>query len=70
MSAKERTSTGCSDQGALRLKHKRPNEHSAMSAKPAIQTADPTFATSQVAPDGARQDRASLPPAWRPAGTH
>ena len=50
MSAKERTSTGCSDQGALLLKRRRPNEHSAMSAKRATQTADPTFATHQVAP--------------------
>ena len=51
MSAKERTSTGCSDQGALRLKHRRPNEHSAMTAKPATQTAVPALATSQLAPD-------------------
>ena len=51
MSAKERTSTGCSDQGALRLKHRRPNEHSAMSAKPAPQTTAPPRATSQFAPD-------------------
>lgn len=51
MSAKERTSTGCSDQGALRLKHRRPNEHSAMSAKPTTQTAVPALATSQLAPD-------------------
>ena len=50
MSAKGRTSTGCSAQGALRLKRQRPNEPSAMSAKPAIQTADPTFATHEVAP--------------------
>jgi prophage regulatory protein len=48
--AKERTSTGCRDQGALRLKHRRPNEHSAMSAKLATQTADSAFATSQFAP--------------------
>jgi len=51
VSAKERTSTGCSDQGALRLKHRRPNEHSAMTAKPATQTAVPALATSQLAPD-------------------
>ena len=50
MSAKERISTSCSDQGALRLKHRRPNEQ-AMSAKPAPQTAGPTFATHQVAPE-------------------
>ena len=49
VSAMERTSTGCSDQGALRLKYRRPNEHSTMSAKPATQTAGPTFATHQVA---------------------
>ena len=51
MSAKERTSTGCSDQGALRLKHRRPYEHSAMSAKPATQPAGPALATDQFAPD-------------------
>ena len=51
MSAQERTSAGGSDQGALRLKHRRPNEHSAMSAKPATQTSGPTFATRQVAPE-------------------
>lgn len=51
MSAKERTSTGCSDQGALRLKHRRPNEHSAMPAKPTTQTAAPALATSQLAQD-------------------
>ncbi len=50
MSAEERTSTGCSAQGALQLKRQRPNEHPAMSAKPATQTDDPTFATHQVAP--------------------
>ena len=51
MTAEGRTSTGCSAQGALRLKRQRPNEPSAMSAKPATQTADPTFATHQVAPE-------------------
>ena len=51
MSAEERTSTGCSAQGALRLKRQSPNEPSTMSAKPATQTADPTFATHRVAPE-------------------
>lgn len=51
MSAKERTSTGCSDQGAMRLEHRRPNEQSAMSAKLPTQTAGQTFATSQRAPE-------------------
>lgn len=50
MSAEERTSTGCSAQGALPPKHQRPHEHPAMSAKPATRTADSTFATQQVAP--------------------
>ena len=50
MSAMERTYTGCSDQGALQLKRRRPNEHSAMSAKHATQTAGPTFASQQAAP--------------------
>jgi prophage regulatory protein len=51
VSAKERTSTGCSDQGTLRLKHRRPNEQSAMSAKPTTQTAGPAFAGHQIATD-------------------
>lgn len=50
MSAEGTISTGCSAQGALRLKRQRPNKPSAMSAKHANQTADPTFATHQVAP--------------------
>jgi prophage regulatory protein len=37
--AQQMTPTGCRDQGALRLKHRRPNEHSAMSTKPTPQTA-------------------------------
>ncbi len=51
MSAKERASTGCSDRGAPLPKHRRPNEHSAMSAKPATQTTGPAVATSQPAPE-------------------
>lgn len=51
MAAKERTSTGCSDQGALRLKYRRPNEHSAMSTKPATPTTGPALGTSQLAPE-------------------
>jgi prophage regulatory protein len=73
VSAKERTSTGCSDQGALRLKHKRPNEHSAMSAKPVPQTAGPTFATHQVAPDAHGSTvlaAAILPPSSHPSAPH
>jgi prophage regulatory protein len=49
VSAKERISTGCCDQGALRLKYRRPNEHSAMSAKPATQTVRPALTGSHVA---------------------
>ena len=49
MSAMERTSTGCSDQGALPLKRRRPNENSAMSAKPS--TARPTFTSQRAAPE-------------------
>jgi prophage regulatory protein len=68
VSAKERTSAGCSDQGALRLKYRRPNEHSAMSAKPAPQTAGPAFATSQFAPEA--QGRTSLGTANLAPGGH
>ena len=68
MSAKERTSTGCSDQGALRLEHRRPNEHSAMSAKPATHTAGPAPATSQFAPEG--QGRTVLAAANLAPGSH
>ena len=73
MWAKERTSTGCSDQGALRLKHRRPNEHSAMSAKPAPQTAGPTFATHQVAPEAHVSTvlaAANLAPSSHPPAPH
>lgn len=52
MSAEERTSTGCSLQGALRLKQQRPNQHAAMSAKPATNTANPVLATSEFASEG------------------
>jgi prophage regulatory protein len=48
--ARQWTSASCSDQGALQLKHQRPNEHSVMSAKPATQTAGPTLATHRVDP--------------------
>ena len=68
MSAKERASTGCSDQGALRLKFRRPNEHSAMSAKPATQIAGPALATSQLAPDA--PDRTVLAAANLTPGGH
>ena len=69
MSAKERTSTGCSDQGTLLLKRRRPNEHSAMSAKPATQTAGPTFSGHQAAPEA--HGRNVLASASQvPSGTH
>ena len=68
MWAKERTSTGCSDQGALRLKHRRPNEHSVMSAKPATQPAGPALATGQFAPEV--QGRTSLPAGNLTPGGH
>ena len=58
----------CSDQGALRLKRKRPNEHSAMSAKPAPQTTAPARATSQFAPDV--QGRTILPATNLAPGGH
>jgi prophage regulatory protein len=51
VSAKETTSIGCSDQGALRLEHQRPNDYANMSAKPATQIAGPTLATSQPTPE-------------------
>lgn len=68
MSAEERTSTGCSAQGALPLKRQRPNEHSAMSAKPATRTTDPTAAAHQVAPGA--PGRATNVVANVPAGGH
>lgn len=73
MSAKERTSTGCGDQGALQLKHRRPNEHSAMSAKPATPTTGPALATSQLAPDVQGRtvlSAANLAPGGRPQAAH
>jgi hypothetical protein len=73
VSAKERTSTGCSDQGALRLKHRRPNEHSAMSAKPATQIVGQTSATHQVAMKAhcrAFLAAASLAPRGNPQAPH
>ncbi len=45
------TSTGCSDQGALRLKLRRPNEHLAMYAKPSTQPPPPTFSSQQATPE-------------------
>ena len=68
MSVKERTSTGCSDQGALRLKHRRPTEHSNMSAKPATQTTVPALASSQFAPEV--QGRTILPAVNLAPGVH
>ena len=58
----------CSDQGALRLKRRRPNEHSAMPAKPATQTAAPALATSQLAQDA--QGRTVLAAANLAPGGH
>lgn len=49
MLARERTSTGCSAQGELRLQHLCPNEYPAMSAKPVTQNAGPTLAIIQFA---------------------
>jgi len=68
VSAEEMTSTGCSAQGALRPKRQRPNEHSAMSAKPATRNADSMAATHQVAP-GAHAGTANVL-ANVPAGDH
>ncbi len=73
MSAKKRTSTGCSDQGALRLTPRRPNEHSAMSANSPIQTAGQTFATSQRTLDVQGRtvpDAANLAPRGHPQAAH
>ena len=46
--ARQWTSASCSDQGALQLKHRRPNEHSVMSAKLATRTAESTFQGHRV----------------------
>ena len=73
MWAKERTSTGCSDQAALRLKHRRPNEHSALSAKPATQTASLALATRQFAPEAPGKTvpaTANLAPGGHPQAAH
>lgn len=63
----------CSDQGALRLKRRRPNEHSAMSAKPATQTTGPALETSQLAPDVQGRtvlSTANLVPGGHPQAAH
>lgn len=72
MSVKERTSTGHSGQGALRLKHRRPERAFSMSAKPSNQTAGPPFAISQVEPEvqGSPVLAASLAPVGHPLAAH
>jgi prophage regulatory protein len=54
-------------QGALPLKRQRPNEHSAMSAKPATETDDSTFATHRIAP-GAHAGSANIVANVAPGG--
>ena len=69
VSAKERTSTGRSDQGALRLKRRRPNEHCAMATKLTTQTADLTVSRVQTpsqVPGGTELNAPDLALAGRP----